>query len=125
MRPLPVPPPALPRPKDLTMGTFVGLAVTFALLIGLVPKFMAVFGQVKVRVPTMTALLFDLSSELVAEPWLAAVLLVSMTGSVAQLRGRQVSVARAVMPWVLVAIWLWILVALFGPLTGLLEGVRR
>lgn len=104
MRPLPLPPPPLRRSGNLAIVAFLGLAATAAVLLAVVPKFADVYVQVKVRLPAMTEFLFDVSAALCAEPWFAALLLISLPGSLSRLNDRQAAVARLVVPAVLVGI---------------------
>jgi hypothetical protein len=122
-------PPPLPtsRPTPhrwgLSVGTFVCLLVAVAALVFIVPKFSVVYVQVKIPVPFMTRILLGLSRVTCANLWIVGILMAFLPWSLGRLRGRWASLASVVVSIGGIATWAWMLVGLFLPLIGTLEGI--
>jgi type II secretory pathway component PulF len=118
MRPLPLPPRPPPRSTDLAVLGLLGLGLMAFLLTAVAPKFGEVFRQVKVPMPGSTLMVMTLSESVLADPWAAALLLLAIPAFLRDLTGRHATIARVVVPLLLIAGLGWMVLAMFQPLIG-------
>lgn len=107
----------------LSLNTFIWLTLTAAFLLFVAPKFAVVFEQVKVPVPSVTRIVLGLSREAATHLWLMGILLAIVCWGFGRLRGRWASLASTLIPIAAIATWGWMVVTLFLPLIGELEGI--
>jgi len=123
---VPAPQPT-PKPTGnrwvLAFGTFIYLLVTAAGLVWLVPKFSEVYDQIKIHVPLMTRVLLGLSRVTGTHLWLVGAVLALVPWGFGRLRGRWATLASILVSIGGIATWAWMMVALFLPLIGFLEGI--
>ncbi len=123
---LPAPPPALPPKRyqwDLSIAAFVFLLLIAAVVVVLVPKFSVVYSQVKIPVPYMTQMLLGLSQVACRHLWLVGIILILVPWGLGRLKGRIASIASLVLPVVGIVTLAWMVVMLFLPTIGELEGI--
>jgi type II secretory pathway component PulF len=122
-----VPAPAAPPPPvrrwDLALMTLGYFAVTAAGLMVIVPKFETVFLQVKIPMPGLTLMVMSLSGFCRAHPLLFAALMTGIPASIHVWQPRAVSIGRVAIPLLFWVMWGWMVVGLFLPLIGTLEGI--
>jgi hypothetical protein len=121
------PAPGSPRPKPRSWGIALGgaiyLVVTTFILLQIVPRFDEVYRQVKIPLPSATEALLALSRAACACPLLVYALILIVPASLCRLSPKKAALAEVLMPVALVLVLGWIVVALFLPLIGTLEGI--
>jgi len=117
------PPPAPVRRWDLALATLAYFGATAAGLLLIVPKFEEVFLQVKVPMLGLTLCVMSISGLCRTHPLLLAIVMTAVPASIHLWHPRAVSAARIVIPLLFFVMWGWMIVSLFLPLCGLLEGI--
>jgi len=111
-------PPAIRSTWDwrLAFEAFLGLLLIVAALSTVVPKFGEIYRQVKIALPTRTAVLLDLSRDLTEEIWLVAFAVLAFTLEVGAWRGRKAAITRILIPVGTALVLGWMAFALFEPM---------
>ena len=132
-RQFPDKPPAAVTPEGIVVAgnepAYAWMTLTFLVFfmmmgVFVVPRFMAIFGQVRVPLPGLTILFMGVSSALRSTAGLAGIAL--FFGGLLMLRWRRIRVPRPVYQTILigsVVLCFGLLISLFLPLISLLEGV--
>jgi hypothetical protein len=121
--PAPPGPQRQPRTWGLSLGGALYLAVTTFILMKIVPRFEEVYRQVKIPLPAWTEALLALSRAACAWPWGVYAGILIIPAFLCRLKPRSAAAAQVLMPVFLVLVLGWMLVALFMPLMGGLEGI--
>jgi hypothetical protein len=117
-------PPAPPlRRWDLALITLGYFAMTAVGLMLIVPRFERVFLQVKVPMAGLTLMVMSISGYCRAHPVLLAALMTGIPASIHFWHPRAVKVGRMAIPLLFWVMWGWMVVGLFLPLIGTLEGI--
>ena len=114
-----VPPPPAPRRLSWDLGISSLLWLTFpaVALLEIVPKFGEVYRQVKVPMPSITLTAMWLSEAAAVCPLALAFLISVASALLTRLEGRKAAVVRGLLPLLGVALWTWLIAALFMPLS--------
>ncbi len=106
------------------IGSFLWLILTLFALVRLVPRFSEVYVQVKIQLPPMTKILLGLSRLFEGHLWIGVVLLILLPTASGLFRGRWARFASFLLLVGGCGTWAWMMVALFLPLIGELEGIH-
>jgi type II secretory pathway component PulF len=117
-----------PYSWDIFAGSLVALVLLAAALRIIVPQFTAVYAQLKVQLPSLTASLLKLSGAACRHPIVLGAIVVLVPWRLGRFSGRSASLARVILLLLALITLGWMMAALFLPLTGLLlegNGARR
>jgi hypothetical protein len=123
--PEPPPPPPPVRRWPLAFWTLACLGATAAGLLLIAPRFEEVFRQVKVPMPGLTLAVMSISGFCRAHPILMAFVMTFVPASIHVWHPRAVAIGRVAIPLLFWVMWAWMIVGLFCPLVGLLEGIGQ
>jgi hypothetical protein len=122
-----VPPPPPPEPRvrrwDVALSAFTGLIGCAGILMFIVPRFGDVYRQIRAPMPGWTLMVLSLSDLALARPILAAIVITALPASIHAWNARVVALGRVAIPIAGFLAWMWMILALFLPLMGTLEGI--